>query len=435
MSQLHDSATPLPLSTEEMACRIKQLEEELRKVTSNFNRALEQGNAVVYIRNFDSNSYEYMGHAAEDILGYTRKEITPTFFDAITISAEPQGDLAKIPLEEAYRLNRSGSATRWIADTQVRCKSGEVKYIIDMSTTLHDCKGRCYGAMGIFIDITERKRMEQDLSLASRELRLKNEEMELDLEMAREIQVSLLAHPHRHFPVTVPEEQSAVRFHNFYVPTKKLSGDFFYVIPVSETQVGVFIGDVMGHGVRASLITAFLRGLMEDIKPFAYDSGLFLQKLNNGLLSVLARPNSTSFVTAVYIVVDINKRELHYSNAGHPEPHFVNRSSGAIPLPFGEKRKPEPAIGLISDFPYSASVRPIATDDIVYCFTDGVYDVTSRKEEIYGRERLLSFINGSGNLSPDLLLDNLLREIRSFAGSPKEFNDDLCMLAMHIVAP
>jgi serine phosphatase RsbU (regulator of sigma subunit) len=422
-------------SPQELSQRIRQLEEELQKVTSNFNRALEQGKAVVYTRNFDSLVYDYMGESIKDITGYSVEEITPALFDSITISAEPQGELANLSLDEAYRLNRSGSVNRWIADTQIRSKSGAIKFILDMSTTLYDSKGHCYGTLGIFFDITERKRVEQELAKTTRELRLKNEEIELDLETAREIQMALLAHHHKHFPVNVPEEESKVRFYNFYIPTQKLSGDFFYVLPISDDLVGVLIGDVMGHGIRASLITAFLRGLMEQIMPFAHDPSLFLQKLNFGLLSVLVRQHSTSFVTAIYLTVDIKNKVLRYANAGHPEPLFVNRATGAIPLPFAEKRNPEPALGLLGDFPYSVATRGITHDDAVYLFTDGVYDVANGNDVLFGQARLRSYLSEHCSQAPGSLINDVLEQIKLFAAPAKEFNDDLCMAALHVVAP
>jgi PAS domain S-box-containing protein len=421
---------------EELTSHIAKLEEELQKVKSNFNRALEQGKAVVYSRNFDSLVYDFMGDGIKNITGYSSEEMTPAMFDSITINAEPTGELANISLEEAYRRNRAGMSSKWIADTQIRTKSGEIKYVLDMSTNLRDGTGHFYGCLGILFDITERKHMEQELAKTTEELRQRNDEIEQDLETARDIQHALLAHTYKHFPLNVPPEESMVRFHDFYIPAQKLSGDFFYIMPVSENIVGVLIGDVMGHGVRASLITAFLRGLIEEIKPFAHENDIFLQKLNYGLLSVLSHSRASSFVTAVYVTVDVENKVLRYANAGHPEPLFTNRTTGPIELPFLQKRRTEPALGLLSDFPYTVSARKIAHEDVVYLYTDGVSDVWNEKEELFGKNRLISFVNSRCTASrPEVILKDLLREIRCFAGSKKEFSDDLCMVALHMLTP
>jgi len=151
---------------------------------------------------------------------------------------------------------------------------------------------------------------------------------------------------------------------------------------------------------------------------------------------VLSRSHASSFVTAVYVTVDVENKVLRYSNAGHPEPIFVNRATGPIMLPFLQKRKTEPALGLLSDFPYTVSARRIAHDDVVYLYTDGVSDVANEKDEFFGKNRLMSFITSRSTTSqPEAILEDLLKEIRVFAGPKKDFSDDLCMVALHMLTP
>ena len=418
---------------EDLEGRISLLEDELKRVRYNFSAALEQGKAVVYSRNFESDSYEFMGDGILELTGYSAKEMTPALFDSVSINAEPQGELASLTLDEAYRRNRTGVVNRWIADTQIRTKSGEIKYVLDMSTLLRDSEGRSYGTLGILLDITERKQMEQALVKTTEELRQKHEEMNLDLETAREIQLALLARRFEHFPLNVPRGSCMVRFHDFYIPARMLSGDFFYILPISDSCVGVLIGDVMGHGVRASLVTAFIRGLIEEIKPVAHENGEFLRKLNSGLSLVLSRSRASSFVTAVYLTVDVKSKVLRYANAGHPEPVIVNRASKAVLSPLPGKRENEPALGLLRDFPYTSVTRTVAHDDVVYLYTDGVHDVKNEREVFYGKSRLLSFIKDRLSQPPDLLLEQLMSDITSFAGSRKEFGERLCMVALHVI--
>jgi PAS domain S-box-containing protein len=418
---------------EDLEGRIRLLEDELKRVRYNFSAALEQGKAVVYSRNFESDSYEFMGDGILDLTGYSAKEMTPALFDSISINAEPQGELASLTLDEAYRRNRTGVVNRWIADTQIRTKSGETKYVLDMSTLLRDSEGHSHGTLGILLDITERKHMEQALVKTTEELRQRHEEMNLDLETAREIQLALLAHRFEHFPLNAPAGSCIVRFHDFYIPARMLSGDFFYILPISDSCVGVLIGDVMGHGVRASLVTAFIRGLIEEIKPVAHENGQFLQKLNAGLSLVLSRSRASSFVTAVYLTIDVKTKVLRYANAGHPEPVIVNRASKTALSPVTGRRENEPALGLLKDFPYTSVTRTVAHDDVVYLYTDGVHDAKNEREEFYGKGRLLSFIKDRGSQSPDVLLEELMKDIRSFAGAKKDFSDDLCMVALHVI--
>src|SRR5262249_55191512 len=105
-------------------------------------------------------------------------------------------------------------------------------------------------------------------------------ETQADLELARQLQHSLLPLSYPSFPRSAPPERSALRFLHRYQPTTQLAGDFFLVLPLSETRAGVFICDVMGHGVRSALVTAMIRALTEDLARTAAEPGQFLSEMN-----------------------------------------------------------------------------------------------------------------------------------------------------------
>ena len=77
------------------------------------------------------------------------------------------------------------------------------------------------------------------------------------------------------FPRRAAPQEVSLRFVSRYLPTTTLGGDFFHILPISETEAGVFICDVMGHGVRAALVTAIARALAEELEEFAADPGAF----------------------------------------------------------------------------------------------------------------------------------------------------------------
>ncbi len=150
----------------------------MAEFTTVFNQTLEQGRSVVYRKNFNLNEYEYLGEGIIDIIGYQAREITPTFWDEILINAEIRGEHAGMPHLEANRRMREGSIDYWLSDSQLRTKSGEIRWIMDMATSLRDRSGHCYGCLGILFDITDRKEAEQKLAQTSEELRIKNQDLE-----------------------------------------------------------------------------------------------------------------------------------------------------------------------------------------------------------------------------------------------------------------
>src|SRR5215472_16064182 len=107
----------------------------------------------------------------------------------------------------------------------------------------------------------ERKRMTEQLHRYAAELREKNAQLESDFSMAREIQQIFLPDQYPTFPHSAAPEESQLRFSHRYISAAAVGGDFFDIFAITDTTAGVFICDVMGHGMRAALITAIMRGL------------------------------------------------------------------------------------------------------------------------------------------------------------------------------
>ncbi len=149
--------------------------------------------------------------------------------------------------------------------------------------------------------------------------------MQADLNLAREIQSSFLPRQYPSFPHAALPSESALRFCHRWIPTTTLGGDFFDVLALSETQAGVFICDVMGHGVRSALVTAMMRALVGERTAIALQPGAFMTELNRHLIDILQQTKTPIFASAFYMIADIETGELTYTNAGHPGPLWVRR--------------------------------------------------------------------------------------------------------------
>lgn len=404
-------------------------EKELEKNIEDFSRALKQGHAAVYRRDYGSEAYEYVGNYIEEITGYPPEELTPAIWDSLIIRAETKGALAGLPLEECYRLNRTGEEEVWQADMQLRTRSGETRWVTDMSTALRDESGKCFGCLGVLQDITERKETETQLAKLTEQLRLRNQEMESDLAMAREVQQALVTKQPKQFPPDAEPNQASLLFHHRYIPATELAGDFFDILPLSENEAGVFICDVMGHGLRAALLTTFLRGLIEELMPLAGDPGRFLGKINHGLRAVFGQAETFIFASAVYLVVDAKTRRVRFANAGHPQPLCLRPDAGTIAILENDGGAPEPALGIVEDFEYSTTEYIPGTRESLLLYTDGLVEAHNANEEMYGEARLEKFIRQHAQLAPDALLDKLIGDVHHFSGSD-DFEDDVCLLTV-----
>src|SRR5215471_15700630 len=103
----------------------------------------------------------------------------------------------------------------------------------------------------------------RELEERDREIRQKNEQMETDLRMATELQQALMPSTYPVFPEDAPAGASKLRFCHRYLPATLMGGDFFHIARLNEGTAAICICDVMGHGVRAALITAMMRAMIE----------------------------------------------------------------------------------------------------------------------------------------------------------------------------
>lgn len=301
---------------------------------------------------------------------------------------------------------------------------GHATYVLTSKMPLRDERGRIIGTFGLSRDITERKHAEEQLARIAEELRHKNELLEEELSMARELQLAMLP---QSFPAFFHEGREAVRFHHFFQPSSSVSGDFFDVYEIADDRVGVFVCDVMGHGVRASLIAATARALVEEMTAKGTSPEILLASLNGALRRILRHNANLLFVSACYLVADLSSGEVVYANAGHPRPIHV-RAGGAAPL----EGKTGPALGLFDEAEYERSVCPFAPGDTILLFTDGLFEVENADDEIYDYSRLLQAVQSRHRLPMKELCRGVVEEVQEFSAN-REFSDDVCLVGMEIV--
>jgi sigma-B regulation protein RsbU (phosphoserine phosphatase) len=276
----------------------------------------------------------------------------------------------------------------------------------------------------------ERKQAQEALARYAGELRERNEQMEQELRMARELQLALLPQQFPSIPRGAPFEESRLRFFSVYRPWGTISGDFFDVMPLSDTAVGVLVCDVMGHDVRAALITAMIRAQLEDLAPARADPGTLLTEMNRRLYRILQHAGTTMYATACYVVADVERGDVLYGNAGHPDPLHLRRGSRAVELLHAEAGG-GPALGLFEDATYGTNRRAVAPDDLLLLFTDGLFEVEGPNAERYTHERLIAAVRKLAELAPADLVTGLVGEIQRFSGSGN-FSDDVCLVACEL---
>lgn len=264
------------------------------------------------------------------------------------------------------------------------------------------------------------------LDLQATELRRHNAHVAADLRMAREIQTALL--PLEPTQLAAPDSGLIFKFDHRYLPATQLAGDFFDVLPISPHQIGIFICDVMGHGVRAALVTAMISTLLSEGRDCAGDPAHFLAQINRALTASLRRSRTSIFATAFYGVADAQNQTLRYVNAGHPLP-FLVRGPDRMAQPMGDISGP--ALGVFEDADFPLGEQVLQAGDWLLAYTDGLTEAQNARGEEYGEARLVELARDSNFVDAAAWLDAILQDAQRFRGGA-EFEDDVCLVGLEV---
>jgi PAS domain S-box-containing protein len=271
------------------------------------------------------------------------------------------------------------------------------------------------GAMTMVMAESDRRYDESDLGFATdlgrrAAIAIDNSDLHTEtLEAAERLQRAVLPE--------LPDEIPGWEVASYYSPAGRteIGGDFFDVIPLPDGRLAVFVGDVMGRGVRAAAAMAQMRSAIRAYVAVDPDPAHVLGMMDR----LFTTYDVAQLVTLVYLVADTTRDEVLMVNAGHPPP-VVLRADGTVeqlastegpPLGAGESEREVVAF-------------PLRSGDLVLAFTDGL--IERRDEDIdVGQLRV---VDGVGELSDGPLverLEQLVTRIRDHTRS-----DDVAALAL-----
>jgi len=282
-----------------------------------------------------------------------------------------------------------------------------VRIIHERCENILDNSGKVIKSLGMVHDITERKLTEQQ----------QQELLDRERNIAEVLQQAVM-------PPEVPSEILGYSVAVTYRPALKeaeIGGHFYDVFELADGKLAVLIGDVAGKGLQAALRVASAR---HAIRSYAYldpSPGKVMTLANEALCR--DKGDETQILTAFYALLDPKGCTFTYSSAGH-EPPVICSTTGNCE----ELKAAGLPLGLVENTEYSQFTRRFDPGDLIVMVTDGITEARAPGPELFGKERLIAFLEEHKNISPNEAVAGIMNAATVHAGG--QLQDDAAIVAL-----
>jgi len=245
---------------------------------------------------------------------------------------------------------------------------------------------------------------------------IEKEKMERELEVARGIQQSMVPRKLPHLP--------GFDFGARMVPARAVGGDFFDFIPLSESTLGIVIGDVSDKGVPAALFMALTSNLLRAEARRAGSVSDALRHVHRQLLEI---NDAGMFVSLLYGVLNGSTREFRYARAGHELPLLCDARGELVGMSYADGQPLGAMDGILLD--EQTVVLPSGSTLLLY--TDGVTDVMDAQGNQFSLERLGQALSVQRGAPAQALCDALLEMTAAFRAATPQY-DDITLVAVRV---
>jgi len=253
----------------------------------------------------------------------------------------------------------------------------------------------------------------------NRQLEKQKKTLEEEMQLAHALQDHVFAQDFGRY--------QTVRIAGYYRAMEQLGGDLWEFYEGESFFAGM--GDVMGHGIAAALISVASKTLLkkgfEGVDQGKYDLGEMGTSINQELLEIT---NGSYYVTAALVCIH-RDHTIQLMTCGHPAILLVPAGGGPVEVAFTE----QPMLGIIPGTRYHHIERKLNPGDRIFLYTDCLIETISPEGEPIDPEELSSLLHLQSG-SPQSVIDNVLQFLRKHQGSDR-FNDDLAMLCIEIPMP
>jgi sigma-B regulation protein RsbU (phosphoserine phosphatase) len=244
--------------------------------------------------------------------------------------------------------------------------------------------------------------------------RLQAERFQREMELAVEVQNMLI-------PLREHKEEG-VEVGAKYLPHQDIGGDYFDFFRLNENEFLWCIADVSGKGISAALLMANFQASLHGLAAIEDELTTVVERLNK---IVIRNTKGERFITLFLAKYNEKTRKLNYINAGH-NPSILYSEGEAVPLKLGTTM-----IGAFEELPFlNEGEIDVEPGSLLFNYTDGLMDHESQNLKNWDEGKLLEFVIGHGELTPDEFNESLMNYINTvIKGKPI---DDITLLTLRI---
>lgn len=273
------------------------------------------------------------------------------------------------------------------------------------------------GQLALAVELVDEREAREKEKSAKDAALLKNAAVAHEMEIAKQIQLSLLPEE----PPLIPGMQIAY----LSVAADHVGGDYYDFFVNEDRIIDAVIADVSGHNVGAALIMVETRSVLRAQVDISNSPGKILASLNNLLLSDLTR--AELFITMFYIKYDTMTKWLSYSSAGHNQPLLYRNSDNSCQQLDAEGL----IIGVKEDVFFEEKSILLDPGDILLLYTDGLTESTNSDGEMFGIDRLITLLKELSNEPIQTIIDSIYRNMIGFTEN-RPLADDVSIVAMRV---
>ena len=248
-----------------------------------------------------------------------------------------------------------------------------------------------------------------------RQVNAEKERIGSELRVAKGIQQSMLPEGHL--------QQDGVEICGSLVPAREVGGDLYDYF-IRDGKLFFCIGDVSGKGVPSAMVMSVVHSLFRMASAHENNPAHIMQIVNETLCE---GNESNMFVTLFMGILELSTGRLCYCNAGHDAPVVLNEAQTAKNELLDVK--PNLPLGLYDDFAYEMQESTLVGGSMLFLYTDGLTEAKNNQRKLFGMDRVMTMLQGTGNLLPEQLLTKMAQAVHNFVEEAPQ-SDDLTMLAI-----